>query len=107
MRLQQLSSVFAIVALSVTLVAAQAQTYNPKDRKQMRQLAFESCSKTASEQICNCFADQLIDNFSDKEWTIFIADTEKRPEPPPGVGEADLIAYGNKLAAAGNACGMK
>lgn len=107
MRVQQLFGAIAAIILTMAMVTVQAQTYNPKDRNQMRQLAFQQCSKTSNEQICNCFAAQLVENFSDKEWAIFIADTQGSSEPPAGVGESDLIVYGNKLAAAGNACGMK
>lgn len=88
-------------------VGAGAQTLNPKDKKQMYQLAYDACVKTNDASVCNCFADQLSKNFEEKDWKIFIADMQKSSALPQGVSESDLDAYGAKLSTAGNACGLR
>lgn len=108
MRTYLISRIAGAVALLCSLgLYAHAQTPNPGDKGQMRQLAQEYCSKTANEQVCGCFADNLVKNLNEKEWRIFIADTSNSSAPPSGVGQSDIDNYGKKLAAAGNACGLQ
>ncbi|MGL4667006.1 MAG: hypothetical protein ACRCWR_03655 [Saezia sp.] len=95
-----------LVLIAAFGLTVQAQSFNPKDKGQMRQLTLDSCLKTRSEQVCNCFADKLADTFNEKDWRIFIAEQSKSSSAPSGVSEADLDSYGKKIAAAGNACGM-
>lgn len=98
--------VSSLLLATVIAMPVQAQSWNPKDKKQMRQLALESCLKTRDEKVCNCFADNLVSNLNEKEWRIFIAEQSKSSAPPSGITESDLDNYGRKLATAGNACGM-
>jgi len=96
----------SVLLMTVIMLPVQAQSWDPKDKRQMRQLAFDNCVKSRSEQVCNCFAENLVSNFNEKEWRIFIAEQSKSSAPPSGISEGDLDNYGRKIAAAGNACGM-
>lgn len=100
-------SLSAVMALTLFGVQANAQAPDPANKTQMRQLAVSYCSKTANATVCNCFADTLVKNFNEKDWRIFIADTSGNSAPPSGITQSDIDNYGQKLASAGNACGLQ
>lgn len=95
------------LVLMISAVGAQAQQFDPSNKAQMRQLAFDYCSKAGNVTVCNCFADTLAKKFNAKDWALFIADTQKSSVPPAGVGESDIDTYGQKLADVGNVCGLQ
>ena len=99
-----MAALVLLMAFSVSM--ASAQELNSKDKRQMRQLAYDSCVKNKSEQVCACFADRLQSDLNEQDWQIFIADYKKSASLPSGISGTDIDAYGRKLAAAGNACGL-
>lgn len=99
-----------IVALSLGACFLSLHVYAQHDtgnKKQMRQLAYDYCKKSATAEVCGCFADNLVKNFNEKEWSLFVADATNSPAPPAGVDQGHIDSYGKKLSNAGQVCGVR
>lgn len=95
----------APIALCAALVAgtATAQQLDPANKTQMRQLVTNNCSPDEAKA-CACLADNMVKNFTTKEWTIFIAASQNADVPPAGTTEEDIVQMTTKLINAAQTC---
>ena len=101
MNLKQLS-LLAIGTVFFVGTAA-AQTPNPNNKEEMRQLVMTMCPAEQA-QSCTCLADNMAKDLTTKEWTIFIAAMQDAPEPPAGTTEEELVQFATKLQTALQSC---
>lgn len=101
---------FSLIAMSLVMgglcVQPTAWAQDPKNKKQMQQLAYDYCTKTSKPDVCNCFSESLVKGFNEKEWSLFIADATNN-DYSNDVSQSDVDSYGNKIAAAGRTCGVR
>lgn len=106
MKLRQFTFIALSLVAGIFSIQSGAYAQDPGNKKQMQQLAYDYCAKTGKADVCNCFAENLVNNFGEKEWKLFIADATNG-QYASDVSQGDMDAYGNKLAAAGRACGVR
>lgn len=70
-----------------------------------RDAVLEIC--TIDDKTCACMADQIAQNLTDKEWTIFSAMVNNAAEPPAGTTQEDMTVLSNKLQSVDQACGLQ